>query len=191
MLGSLGQIRQVFGTAINPVRAAELQSLQAANLAAVQSGNLDTLHAKSLQSVQAATVTALPAQLQSIQKGQSAHFQQKTVEYYRKLVSERKIDPRTVTPEQFIGQAEVLSQHDPLALGWGETAARLLAFNLVGHALTQGNHERAERADALYQLEQVRAIGIKQAEARLNALGKDQMLISPAALAVARERAER
>lgn len=134
-------------------------------------------------------VVALPAQLQGLNEGQSASFQRKSAEYFNKLVSQGKINPRTVTQEEFVIKAEPLAERDPFSFDWSSIARSLFAYKMVADVHVSGNRERAERAEATYQLEQVREIALKQQESRKPVLGRDQMLISPAALAVSRERA--
>lgn len=141
------------------------------------------------RAIAAPSPNALPAQLRSINQGQSIHFQRKSVEYYEKLVAAGLIDPRTVTKEEFVAKAEALAEHDAFAMHWSRTASRLVALNLVGAVWTAGNRERAEREEALLQLARTREIGLKQVEARHESLGRDEMLISPSALKNARERA--
>jgi hypothetical protein len=144
---------------------------------------------EAARAIAAPSVDALPAQLRSVNLGQSVYFQRKTVDYYDKLVESGQIDPRTVTKDEFIAKAQSLAAHDPFAWHWSQTASRMVALAMVGDTLVTGNRERAEREAALYQLQQVREIGLKQVEARTQSMGRDENLISPAALKAARERA--
>ncbi len=165
-------INQVFSKAVRPFAASEAQGQQALQANAVQSS------------------AVLPAQIQDLNEGQSAQFQRKSAEYFGKLVAQGRINPRTVTKEEFVVKAEPLATKDPFSFDWLETAKRLLsAFTMVADVRISGNRERVEREEALHQLQQVREIGLKQVEARRSVMGRDQMLISPAALAVSRERA--
>lgn len=168
-------IAQVVSKAVRPFSATEAS--------AHQIGQTST--------VQPVTVVSLPTQLQGLNEGQSAHFQRKSVEYYRKLVAQGKINPRTVTKEEFIAKAEPLAERDPFSFDWSGIAQSLVAYKMVADVRISGNRERAEREDAIYQLQQVREIALNQQESRKTktVMGRDQMLISPAALAVSRERA--
>lgn len=167
-------IAQVFGKAVRTFEATDTDLQQAATITRAQ----------------AAAVSALPVEIKRLNEGQTARFQVKSAEYYGKLVAQGKINPRTVTKEEFVVKAEPLAAKDPFAFSWIETAKSLLsAFKMVSDVRISGNRERAERADALLQLQRVREIGLKQVEARAQVMGRDELLISPAALAVSRERA--
>ncbi|HEY9856968.1 MAG TPA: hypothetical protein V6D05_14595 [Stenomitos sp.] len=167
-------INQVFSKAVRPFAATDT----------------DVQTAHQISPAQAAAVAALPAEIKRLNEGQTARFQSKSAEYYGKLVAQGKINPRTVTQEEFVVKAEPLAEKDPFSFNWLETAKSLLsAFKMVADVRISGNRERAEREDAIYQLQQVREIGLKQVEAHRTVMGRDQMLISPAALAVSRERA--
>lgn len=164
-------ISQVFSKAVRPFASSEAAAGKVDPASAVQ------------------PMAALPAQLRSLNEGQTAHFQRKSAEYYGKLVSQGKINPRTVTPEEFVAKAEPLAERDPFSFDWSGLARSLCAFKMVADVHISGSRDRAEREEAIYQLQQVREIGLKQQESRKPVMGRDQMLISPAALAVSRERA--
>lgn len=150
----------------------------------------DLQKANQVSPAQAAAVAALPAEIKSLNEGQTPRFQVKSAEYYGKLVALGKINPRTVTREEFVAKAEPLAVKDPFSFNWIEVAKSLLsAFKMVSDVRISGNRERVEREEALHQLQQVREIGLKQVEARKTVMNRDEMLISPAALAVSRERA--
>lgn len=166
-------ITQIIGHAVRPFAGSDSQAPKTA----------ETFKA------QAVTLAVLPAQLQSLNEGQTAHFQRKSVEYFKKLVSQGQINPRTVTQQEFVAKAERLAERDPFSFDWSSIARSLFAYKMVADVRITGNRDRAEREEALYQLQQVREIALQQQEARKPVMSRDQMLISPAALAVSRERA--
>lgn len=122
---------------------------------------------------------SLPAQLQPLVQGQSAHFQRKSAEYYDQLVKQGSIDPKTVTAAEFVQKAERLAKHDLFAFSWLHQAWNwLTAQHLFQDILHTAAAERREREQADNTLALVREIGNRQAEERKQAIKADELVLS-------------